>query len=186
MPLPFAFPVGLLVGMTLVWFARGELSRSEGPLVLARPFLLCAMLAAFVFAPVVGYFAALHGDWAYVYLVRSSRVPSAVDLTLVLLSAAQIPVGFAVAAPWVMAKRNSPLLAVFGVLFGLVLIACVLSARRLGLSATYAQYHGDFGTVPIGRSLLSRGVLLGWAALVFGYAWTVRALRISKRRARRT
>ncbi|MCL2776453.1 MAG: hypothetical protein FWD73_00510 [Polyangiaceae bacterium] len=177
MPVPFAFPFGLFLGLQLAWFARGELSRSDEPLLVTRPFLLCVMLAAFVFAPVVGYFASLHGDWAYLYFVRSGRVPSAIDLTLVLFSAAQIPVGFALAAPWVMAKRRSRLLSVSVIVLGVVFVAGVLFNKRLGVSATFAQYHGGFGVVPIGRSPLGRGVLLSWVALVLGYAWTVHALR---------
>src|SRR4029079_2246141 len=107
MPLPFAFPLGLVLGMTLAWLARAELARSEVPLVLARPFLIALGLGALVFAPVVGYFAAWHGDWAYLYLVRWSRVPSALDLLLVIVAALQVPLGFAIVAPWAIAKRGT-------------------------------------------------------------------------------
>jgi hypothetical protein len=110
MPLPFALPVGLLLGMTLAWVARAELARSEVPLVLARPFLVALGLGVTVFAPVVGYFAALHGDWAYLYLVPWSRVPSAVDLVLVLVAALQVPLGFAIGTPWAIAKRGTRVL----------------------------------------------------------------------------
>src|SRR5258705_10681645 len=97
MPLPLALPFALACGLTLAWVARAELARSEVPLVLARPFLVALGLGAIVFAPVVGYFVALHGDWAYLYLVRSGRVPSAVDLLLVVVAALQVPLGFAIA-----------------------------------------------------------------------------------------
>src|SRR4029079_14589911 len=112
MPLPFAFPLGLVLGMTLAWLARAELARSEVPLVLARPFLISLGLGTIVFAPVVGYFAALHGDWAYLYLVRWSGVPSAVDLLLVVLAALTIPLGFAIATPWAIARRGTRVLQV--------------------------------------------------------------------------
>src|SRR5262245_26570628 len=109
MPLPFAVPIGLLLGMSLAWLARVELARSEVPLVLARPFLVAVGLGAIVYAPVVAYFVARHGDWAYLYLVRFSRIPSAVDLALIILAAAQLPLGFAVATPWAIAKRGPAL-----------------------------------------------------------------------------
>ena len=51
-----------------------------------------------------------------------------------------------------------------------------LTARRLAVSGTYAQFHGDFGTEPIGSSALGKGVLLMDLALALGIAWTVRAL----------
>src|SRR4051812_23923724 len=107
MPLPFAFPLGLLLGMTLAWLARAELARSEVPLLLARPFLIALGLGALVYGPVVGYFAAWHGDWAYLYLTPSSRVPSALDLCLVLLAALQVPLGFEITTPWAIAKRGT-------------------------------------------------------------------------------
>jgi hypothetical protein len=177
MPLPLALPIGLLIGMSLAWLARVELARSEVPLLLARPFLVALGLGALVYAPVVAYFVALHGDWSYLYLVRFSRIPSAVDLTLIVLAAAQLPLGFAIAAPWAIAKRGPALLKVGAVAGALLLIACALVARRLSVSATYAQYHAGFGMVPLGKTPLGRGVLLSWVALLAGYGWSAHVLR---------
>lgn len=177
MPLPFALPLGLLVGVTLSWLARAELARSEVPLLLARPFVVAVGFGALVFGPVVGYFAARHGDWAYLYLIRWSRVPSAVDLTVVVLAAAQVPLGFALAAPWSIAKRGSRVLWVSAGLGVALLAASVVAARRLSVSATYAQFHGGFGGAPLGRSALGRAVLSSWIALAAAYAWAARALR---------
>jgi hypothetical protein len=182
MPLPFAFPVGLIIGMTLAWVARAELARSEVALVLARPFLVAVGLSAIVYAPVVGYFAALHGDWTYLYLVRWSRVPSAVDLLLVVLAAVQVPLGFAIATPWAIAKRGTRILQVSAGVATVLVIACAIFARRLAVSASFAQYHGGFGAVPIGRSPLGRGILLSWLALALAYAWSLHALRSPRRR----
>jgi hypothetical protein len=182
MPLPFALPVGLLLGMTLAWAARGELARSEVSLVLARPFLVALGLGATVFAPVVGYFAALHGDWAYLYLVRWSRVPSALDLFLVVLAAVQVPLGFAIAAPWAIAKRGTRLLQVSVAVTAGLVVACVVLARRLSVSASFAQYHGGFGAMPLGRSPLGRGILLSWVVLAVAYAWSLHVLRSPRQR----
>jgi len=177
MPLPLAIPVALLLGMSLAWIARGELARSEVPLALARPFLATVGMAILVLAPVLGYFAALHGDWSYLYLVPTSRVPSAVDLLFVLGAALLAPVGFAAAAPLAIAKRGTRLLQIGAVLAAVVLVAAALAARRLGVSASFAQYHGGFGVVPLGKSSLGRGVLVSWLAVAAAYAWTVYALR---------
>lgn len=177
MPLPFAFPVGLILGMTLAWLARAELARSEVPLVLARPFRVAVGLGAIVFAPVVGYFAALHGDWAYLYLVHSARVPSAVDLVLVVLAALQVPLGFAIATPWAIARRGTRVLQVNAAIAAVLVVAAAVLARRLSVSASFAQYHGGFGGMPIGRSPLGRGMLLSWVALALAYAWSMQALR---------
>jgi hypothetical protein len=177
MPLPFALPVGLLLGMSLAWLARVELARSEVPLVLARPFLVVLGLGALVYGPVVSYFVVRHADWAYLYLVRGSQVPSAVDLLLVLVAAAQIPLGFALAAPWAIAKRGPALLKVGAVCGVVLLVASAVASRRLGASASFAQYHGGFGVAPAGRTSLGRGILLSWVALLAGYGWSARVLR---------
>jgi len=176
-PLPFAFPVAWLIGLSLAWTARAELTRSEVPLVLARPFVVATAFAAIVFGPVLGYFVALHGDWSYLYVVRWSRVPSAVDLALVVLAAAQVPLAFAVATPWAMAKRGSTLLRLSAVFAVVLAIGCIVAARRLGASGTYAQFHGDFGSAPIGKGPLGRGVLLSWVALLAGWVWSLNVLR---------
>lgn len=177
MPLPFAVPFGLLLGLVLAWASRGELARSEVALVLGRPFLAASGFALLVFAPVIGYFAALHGDWAYLYLIRWSRVPSALDLALVLLAAVQVPVGFAVAARWAIGRQGTMLLKFGAVVAFLLVVLAGVCARRLSVSATFTQYHGGFGGVPIGQSPLGRGLLLSWTALAVGLGWTLVALR---------
>ena len=125
----------------------------------------------------LAYFVTMHGDWAYLYLVRFSRIPSAVDLALVCLAAAQVPLGFALASPWAIAKRGPALLKVGAVLGALLVVACIVAARRLSVSASYAQYHAGFGVVPLGQSPLGRGVLLSWVALLAGYGWSAHVLR---------
>lgn len=176
MPLPFAFPVGFVIGLTLAWLARVELARSEVPLVLARPFFVAAAFGGLVFAPVVAYFVALHGDWAYLYLVRSSRVPSAVDLALVVAAAGCIPLGLALGAPWAMARRATALSALGGALGLVVLTAAVVLGRRLSVSASHAQFHAGFGVMPAPATSLGRAILLAWLALLAGYGWSARML----------
>jgi hypothetical protein len=175
-PLPFALPVALVLGASLAWLARVELARSEVPLVLARPFLVALSFAAFVFAPVVAYFVALHGDWAYVYVVPSARIPSAVDLLLVIVAGSLVPIGFAVAAPFAIARKGPTLLRASGVVLVVILALAAVTAKRLRVSASYAQYHGGFGWAPLAKTSLGRGVLLGWFALLAAYAWCARVL----------
>lgn len=177
MPLLLAVPFALACGTTLAWIARAELARSEVPLVIARPFLVALGYGLFVVAPVMGYFAALHGDWAYLYLVRWSRVPSALDLLFVLAIGAAVPVGFAIAAPWAVAKKGAPIVRVTGALVLLLVVAAAASARRLSISATFAQYHGGFGVLPTSKTPLGRGVLLSWIALAAGWAWSAWSVR---------
>jgi hypothetical protein len=176
-PLLLALPVAWLIGLSLAWSARAELSRSEVALVLARPFLVAAAFGAIIFGPVVGYFVALHGDWAYLYLASWSRIPSAVDLVFVVFAAAQVPLAFAVSAPWAAAKRGPVVVRASAAVLFVLVVLCVVFFPRLAASATYAQYHGGFGTAVIGKSSLGRGVLSSWAALLAGWGWATYVLR---------
>lgn len=177
MPLPLALPAGLMLGMSLAWIARAELARSEVPLALARPFLVTVGLGLLVFAPLLGAFVALHGDWAYLYLVRSSRVPSALDLVFVVACGATLPAGFALATPWAIQRRSTALVRASGAIAALGAAGAALAAGRLAVSASFAQYHGGFGAVPLRRSPLGSAVLLSWIAMAAAYAWTAWVLR---------
>lgn len=176
MPVPFAPLLGVALGAVLAWIAAPELVRHDGPIVASRPFAVVAAFAALVWLPAVGYFVAFHGDWSYVYVVSWQRVPSAIDLGLVLLAALAVVGGFSLAVRPVRRRRFGPVVALVVVPAAVALAGLVASARRLAVSGTYAQFHGDFGTQPIGASTLGKGVLLMGAVVFLGVAWTVRAL----------
>lgn len=176
MPVPFAQLFGLAIGAALAWIAAPELGSSDAAIVASRPFAIVVAFAGLVWIPVVGYFVAFHGDWSYLYLVPWRRVPSAVDLGLVVLSGAAVVGGFCGAVAPVRRRSFTPVVLLVAIPSAIAVAAMTLSVHRLALSGTYAQYHGDFGTEPIGASLLGRGVLLMGVVLAIGIAWTVRAL----------
>jgi hypothetical protein len=175
-PVPFAHLLGLALGAALAWIAAPELGSSDTPIVASRPFAIVLAFAVLVWVPVVGYFVAFHGDWAYVYLVPWRRVPSAIDLGLVLVAGGAVLGGFVVAVGPVRKRRFAPVLLLTAVPVAIAVAGLAAAARRLAVSGTYAQFHGDFGTEPIGASLLGRGVLLMGGVLALGIAWTIRAL----------
>jgi hypothetical protein len=176
MPIAFAHLVGLILGAALAWVAAPELARLQGPVVATRPFSIVLAFATFVWLPVVGYFMAFHGDWSYLYLVPWRRVPSAVDLSLVLFASVAVVAGFCAVVTPVRKRRFGPVLVVIVVPAVLVLAALPFAARRFAISGTYAQFHGDFGTEPIGASLLGKGILVMGTVLVIAVFWTAHAL----------
>jgi hypothetical protein len=136
--------------------------------------------AALVFLPVVGYFAAFHGDWAYLYFVSWQSVPSAVDLCLVVAAACLVPAGFVASVELIRARRSHATRLLVGLAGGPMLLVLVLAlalARRLSVSATAAQFRGGFGVEAISTSTLGKSVLWAMTALAAGVAWAVRALR---------
>lgn len=176
MPIPFAPLLGFALGAALAWIAGPELGRDDGPIALSRPFAVIGAFASLLWLPVVGYFVAFHGDWSYLYLVPWQRVPSAIDLGLVLLSGAAMLGGFWLAVRPVRKRRLGPIVVMVVAPGALALIGLALALRRLAVSGTYAQFHGEFGTEPIGASVLGKGVLLMGALLTLGLVWTVRSL----------
>jgi hypothetical protein len=175
-PIPFAPLIGLALGAALAWVAAPELSRDDGPIAFSRPFAVVAAFAGFVWLPVVAYFVAFHGDWAYLYAVPWHRVPSAVDMVLVLFAAAAVVGGFGLAVPAVRKRRPAAVIALILVPGAVTAASFMVAGHRLAVSGTFAQFHGDFGTEPIAASTLGKGVLFLGAVLALAVAWTVRAL----------
>lgn len=182
-PLPLAPLFGLALGVAFAWVGRGELSRADARLFETRSLRVVLGFAALVFAPVVAYFAAFHGDWAYLYLASWRRIPSAVDLALVAVAGGAVVGGFAAASPFARAGKLGPLAALGAVPLVVCALVALAAQRRLGTSGSYAQFQGGFGTEPIGRAELGRSVLFMLAVLALGVAWTARLLRLAARRA---
>ncbi len=176
MPILLAVLAGFVLGVTFAWMARVELGRVDGPVIATRPFNVVVGFASLVYAPIIGYFVALHGDWTYAYTVPWHGVPSAVDLALVILAGSSVLFGMVASAHAARARRLQMVawLAILPTVAGLVSLAW--GAARLSVSATYAQFHGGFGVLPIGSSTLGRGILATGVMLVAGIAWTVRGL----------
>lgn len=169
MPLFFAPLVGWTLGAALAWFARGELARDDIPTVASRPFVVTCLFAAMVYGPMLAYFAAFHGDWAYLYLVPWRKVPSALDLGLVLVGAVTVPVGMWAASRFSRQGRVTLVGALAAPAALLTLVGAGVLQHRLATSASYAQFHGGFGTVPISEAPLGKSVI--WMLLVLGAAF---------------
>jgi hypothetical protein len=176
-PIALALLLGFFSGVAFAWLARVELGRVDAPVITTRPFNVVIGFAALIYAPIVAYFVTFHGDWTYGYLVPWRRVPSAVDLALVILAGSSVLLGMIASAHAARARRLNVVawLSVVPSALGVVLVAW--GAGRLAVSASYAQYHGGFGVVSITSSALGRSVLLMAALLALGVAWTVRALQ---------
>jgi hypothetical protein len=168
-PAPLAPLLGFLLGIAFAWCAAEDLAKSG---IANRSLLGVSLFSMLVFAPVSAYFLALAPDWSYAYVVDSQKLPGVVDLSLVLVDAASVPLGFVAARSAARAKRASSLMRIATVP-AVALVAFVLVAfPRLGRNATYAQYHGDFGVRSVAGSPLGYAML--WMALVLvgAVAWT--------------
>ncbi|WP_394837633.1 hypothetical protein LVJ94_12060 [Pendulispora rubella] len=182
MPILFAPLIAIALGAFFAWLARGELARHEASAVASRGFGVVALFAIFVYAPIVGYFAAFHADWAYLYWIRPRAMASAIDLALVLASGGTVLLGFLAAARWARIERLGPVAIIGAVPVAVVLSLAMVWQRRLSTSATFAHFHGDFGTEPITSSVLGRGVLLMDVLGLAGIVWCGLQMRSMSRR----
>jgi hypothetical protein len=169
--------IGFLLGVVFAWAAAEELARA-GLSSATRSLLLAALFGLLVFAPVAGFFLAFSPDWSYAYVVDSQRLPGVVDLALVLTDAASVPAGFVVASRWAATRRLGALLrlAMIPALLTIVFVAAALP--RLSVHATYAQYHGDFGTRTVSGSPLGYALLWMLSVLAAAIVWTLRSVRV--------
>jgi hypothetical protein len=168
---------GFLLGVAFAWAAEGELARAQRSPWTTRSMLLSCAFGLLIHAPVAGYFLAFAADWALAYLIDSQRLPGAFELGLVLLDAASVPIGFAVAARAAAARRLGTLIKLAAPPGMVALAFVVVTLPRLGTQATYAQYHGDFGTRPVAGGSLGYALLWMLCVLCLAFAWTWRALR---------
>jgi len=175
-PIPFAPLLGFVLGVVLAWVSRDGFARDDAPLIASRYVAIPAAFALFVYAPMVGYFVAFHGDWSYLYLWPREEISGAIDLALVLFAGLSVPLGAMVSAPAARQRRLGAIVWLASVPAVLAAALFAWGARRLAVSGSYAQFHGDFGTVPISASALGRGVLVMAIVAALGVIWSVRML----------
>jgi hypothetical protein len=178
MPAPLAPFIGFALGVAFAWWSRDELARSQAVAGIgSRSLVIVTLFATIVFAPIGAYFLAFEADWSYAYFIDTRRIPSALQLALVLVDAASVPIGFVVAASYARSKKLVPVLTLGTSPAVLVLVCIALTAGRLGIQASYAQFHGDFGTRPVAGSSLGYALLWMDALLVLGALWTTRQVQ---------
>jgi hypothetical protein len=163
----FAFAVGV----ALAWAGRRELVKEAAPVWRTQAFTVALFYGVFVLGPIVGYFAAFHGDWAYLYLVPWHHIPSAVDLAVVTVSAFVVPGAFLLAASPSRGRRRGLLAWLGGVPATVCVLTVLWGGSRLVTSATYAQFHGHFGGGGLGAGALGKAIVFFGLVLGFG-TWT--------------
>lgn len=163
--------IGFALGAGLFWSVARELARPIRP-ISGPAVLIAAVLGICAYAPAVALVLSAEPDWAYAYVIAADQLPRWLSPCLVLLAGIGVPAGFAAA---LRASRGRPAFnqAWFWLPLVLGLGPLLLFARRLGLQATFEQYHGDFGVqLLVGGPL---GYLLLWLVLALaGATWLAR------------
>jgi hypothetical protein len=166
--------LGLLLGALLAR-ARSEDKRRERAGL--EPLALVTLFALLIFAPIAAYYMALEPYWAYAYFIESLPRISALNATLLLADVASVPLGFALVTRARKARQPATLARMVGLPVLGVTLFLVLFFSRLSVQATYAQFHGDFGTRPVAGSPLGHALIWTTLILVASISWTAVALR---------
>lgn len=176
MPAPTGPLLGLALGGLFAWALSDGAARGQANLAL-NPLLLVSFFSLGVFAPAAAYFIAFEPDWAYAYLVDSGRRIGGLHAAVLLADVASVPAGFVLALRSSERTALSTLLRLAGIPLLSVAIFVIILFPRLSVQATYAQFHGDFGTRPVAGGPL--GYALIWSSTVIAAAatWTTYALR---------
>lgn len=175
---------GLFLGAAFARLVAEDLARAANG-VTSRSLMVATLFGVLVYAPATAYFLAFAPDWTYAYRLDSQRVPDALPIAVALAAAVSVPAGFGVAARWISVSKGVLTTRVTAATSILALASTLVSLPQLGVYATYAQYHGDFGTERVAGSPL--GYALLWMALIVsgGVLWTTRLLKGISRNARR-
>jgi hypothetical protein len=177
MPAFLAPLVGFVLGIAFAWAAADEIASDPTSVLGSRALVVAALFSVLVFAPAAGYFVAFDGDWAFAYLVNTQKLPSAVVLALVLIDASSVPVGFVLAAPHARRRRIGPVLTLAAIPAAIALLCVLIFSRRLGVAATFSQFHGDFGTRSVAGTPLGYALVWMNGVLALAVALTLREMR---------
>jgi hypothetical protein len=164
---------GFALGALFAWLGREDLVRGAPAMLAARSLVVVTAYALFVFGPATAYFLVFEPAWASAYLLDAGRHTRAFDALFAVLAPASVIAGFVVTGHAM--RRHRPAAALrIGAPSALAAFAlALLLFPRLSVQATYAQYHGDFGTRPVA------GTPLGWALVWFGAIVLVATLYVS-------
>jgi hypothetical protein len=164
---------GFALGALFAWLSREDLVRGAPAMLAARSLVVVTAYALFVFGPATAYFLVFEPAWASAYLLDVGRHARAFDVLFAVLAPASVILGFVATGHAIRRLRPAAALRIGAPSALAALALTLLLFPRLSVQATYAQYHGDFGTRPVA------GTPLGWALVWFGAIVLVATLYVS-------
>jgi hypothetical protein len=141
-----------------------------------------ALFGLLTFLPIHAFFLMRYGDWSYAYLGPSSRVPSALELLLLVFVTGLLLVGHELLVRARATQRGPLLRGICGAGLGVMLLLVVVLGRRWGTLGTYAQYKGAFGLRPAFPSGFGIVVLSAWTFAGVAFHWLLRETRFNRGR----
>jgi hypothetical protein len=176
MPVVAAPLLGFSLGVVFAWAGSEEIARLGGS-VTSRALVVAALFGALVYAPACGYFEAFFPDWSYAYFLDSEVRPAALDLGLLVVNGLSVPLGLAAFSRAAASRRTAALARGAAVPAAVAALFVLAMLPRLRIFASFAQFHGDFGTEPLTGSPVGYALIWMTGVVAFAAAWTARVLR---------
>lgn len=183
MNLPLAICITYAAGIVASLASRAELRGTPRPSLMTSAFKAFLAYTALVLVPSTVYFYVFHGDWFLLYLLDSSRIPSAIALLIFVLQGAVGALGFASGAHLVRLQRDNLGIAIVVTLVALAAALLAVVRTRVATVGSYAQFHGTFGLEPWTRTPLLPAVVLFGTIMVVGLVYCCVRIHWGARRA---
>ncbi|AKT39398.1 hypothetical protein [Chondromyces crocatus] len=151
----------------------------------ARSLALATLFGLLVFTPICAYFLTFAPDWSFAYLIDSRRVPSALELLLLIADAAAVPAGFLAMERAGEHRSFRATGSLVGAPLALAALLVLLLGKRLTVEGTYRQIQGDFGVGAVAGGPLGYALLWMHGLLIAGLVLTAQALLNGRRSAKR-
>lgn len=172
MPALLAPLIGLLIGFVFHQSGSRQLSRAApGTSVETRGQLLALAYTLLLFVPFNAYFLAFAPDWSFLYTLDTSEHLGVLIVVSLLLDCGSVWLGFYAARRY-LSPSPATLLRVLVPALALLLVFLALTRRRLGVEATYEQFHGNFGVRSVAGTALGYSLLWLGSLFAAATAWT--------------
>jgi hypothetical protein len=177
MPIVAAPVFGFALGAGLAWATARALARSVQSLS-ARAVLIVALMAWLAYAPAQVFIATLAPAWSFGYFVAPEHVPGWFLPLFALFAGASVPLGFAAALRAAHGREAAfpKRWLLVPALLGVLLLGP--GVPRLGVFASFAQFHGDYGVQPLVGGALGYALLWTLFGLSLVSVCTYRALSL--------
>ncbi len=158
-----------------------ELRANPRSSLLSRAFHAYASFILMLMLPVALYFYLFYGDWFLLYTIDTSRIPSALVLVGFMVLCLVAAGGFRLGAASVRGQRERLAYLLLGASSFAGMLSVVWLRRRMGVMASYLQFHGVFGASSLSSSSLLYAVILALMLLGAGYGYLLLRLLRSRR-----
>ncbi|MCK9522777.1 MAG: hypothetical protein M0R76_06970 [Proteobacteria bacterium] len=172
MTIPMLVVFNMMFGASTAYGARVQIKNLQRPIFYNRYFAVIALFQVLLTLPAGAYFTAFYPDWAWMYLIDTSRTALGIHVMALLASPLAATAGYVIG--YFSARSNSDwvtllFLAFLGLAFaGLFAVAW----DKIGYLGTYQQFHHRLNLVPFTQTSLFPSMIIAVLGLFAAAGYT--------------